>query len=286
MRKLIISVAVYLLISGFSLFAQQVITPVPKIIISSGDKTVNSQWQGKRVAFLGDSMTDKRNDRTTYVYWEYLKELLGIEPFVYGINGNQWNGIYNQAVKLHEEKEMSVDAILIFAGTNDYNKGIPIGEFFSEETKLINYNGNQVMRKYRTPIVTDSTFCGRINKVMSYLKNNFPQQQIIILTPIHRGFAQFNEKNVQPDENYANTQGLYINTYINVLKQAASNWAVPLIDLYSISGLFPLADAQIQYFSNKDTDKLHPNALGNYRIAKTLQYQLLALPSGFIAEQK
>ena len=101
---------------------------------------------------------------------------------------------------------------------------------------------------------------------------------------LHRGFAQFNEKNVQPDENYTNAQGLYINANIDALKQAASNWAVPFIDLYSISGLFPLADAQIQFFSNKNTDKLHPNALGNYRLAKTIQYQLLALPSGFIAK--
>jgi hypothetical protein len=137
------------------------------------------------------------------------------------------------------------------------------------------------MRKYRTPVMNDTTFCGRINKVMSYLKNNYPQQQIIIMTPIHRGFAQFSDKNVQPDENFANSQGLYVETYVNTLKQAAANWAVPLIDLYTISGLYPLADAQAQYFHDKETDRLHPNALGDYRLAKTIQYQLLALPSSF-----
>jgi len=119
MRKLTISLTIYLLTSGFNLYAQQVIATVHKKIITSGDKTLNSQGQGKRVAFLGDSMTDKRNVGTTYVYWEYLNELLGIEPLVYGINGHQWNGIYYQALKLHEEKGMNVDAILIFAGTND-----------------------------------------------------------------------------------------------------------------------------------------------------------------------
>jgi len=55
-----------------------------------------------------------------------------------------------------------------------------------------------------------------------------------------------------------------------------------LIDLYSISGLYPLADAQVTYFHDKDTDLLHPNALGDYRLAKTIQYQLLALPSTFV----
>ncbi len=227
-------------------------------------------------------MTDKRRIGTTYVYWEYLNELLGIESFVYGISGNQWNHIYKQAEKLKAEKGTDLDAIIIFAGTNDYMHGTPIGGFFTETTKQTNFNGKEVSRKYRTPIFNDTTFCGRINKAMAYLKNNFPQQQIVIMTPIHRGYAKFNDKNVQPDENFCNEQGLYIDSYVEVLKQAASYWAVPLIDLYSSSGLFPMAESHLQYFHKKDTDRLHPNALGDYRLAKTIQYQLLALPSGFV----
>jgi hypothetical protein len=119
---------------------------------------------------------------------------------------------------------------------------------------------------------------------MLYLKNNFPQQQIIIMTPIHRGYAKFNEKNVQPDENYSNAQGLYLDAYVDALKLAASYWAVPVIDLYATSGLYPMAESHLQYFHKKDTDRLHPNALGDYRLAKTIQYQLLALPSGFVTE--
>ncbi len=283
MKKTIVSTCALLLATGFGGFAQQTGTKVvPPINVTAGEKTLQSQWKGKRIAFLGDSMTDKRRVGTTCIYWEYLSELLGIAPSVYGISGNQWDGIYKQAQKLHDEKGTEVDAILIFAGTNDYNHGIPMGEFFSETTKETNHNGNQVVRKYRTPVMNDSTFCGRINKVMSYLKENYPQQQIVIMTPIHRGYAKFRETNVQPDENFANGQGLYIDAYVNALKQAASYWAVPLIDLYSISGLYPLADTHAQYFSNSETDRLHPNAAGDFRLAKTIQYQLLALPASFV----
>ncbi len=283
MKRIIAGAGILLLTVSFNIYAQQSVA-VPKVKLADNEKTPNTQWQGKRVAFLGDSMTDKRRTGTTCIYWEYLSELLGIQPFVYGINGDQWDGIYRQALKLHEEKGTEVDAILIFAGTNDYNHSIPMGRFFSETTKQTNFNGNEVIRKYRTPILDDTTFCGRMNKVMSYLKNNYPQQQIIIMTPIHRGFAKFSEKNVQPDENYSNGQGLYIDAYIDALKQAASYWAIPLIDLYSTSGLFPLADAQMQYFHDKDMDRLHPNALGDYRLAKTIQYKLLTFPSGFVVE--
>ncbi len=283
MKKIMINTCALLLALGIHGHAQQIEPQAaPKVIVTASEKTLHTQWQGKRVAFLGDSMTDPHRVGTTYIYWEYLNELLGIKPFVYGVNGAQWDGIYQQAVKLHKERGTNIDAILIFAGTNDYNRGLPIGKFFSETTKQTNFNGNLVTRKYRTPIMNDSTFCGRINKVMSYLKNNFPQQQIILMTPIHRAFANFSEKNVQPDENYSNGQGLYLDAYIHALKQAASFWAVPLIDLHSISGLFPLANSQVQYFHNAETDRLHPNAVGDYRLAKTIQYQLLTLPSTFV----
>jgi len=281
--KIAITCALLLLTVGTTGYGQQT-TPivVQKKQITENEKTINSQWRGKRVAFLGDSMTDKRRVGTTCVYWEYLSELLGIEPYVYGISGNQWDGILKQAKKLNEEHGTEVDAILIFAGTNDFSHDTPTGSFFSESIKDVNHNGEQVSRKYRIPIFNDTSFCGRINKVFSYLKTNYPQQQIIILTPIHRGFAKFSDKNVQPDEGYANKNGLYIDDYVNTLKQAASVWAVPLIDLYSLSGLYPLADSHTQYFHNIETDRLHPNAAGDYRLAKTIQYQLLTLPSTFV----
>jgi lysophospholipase L1-like esterase len=282
MKKLTAGLCVLVIMTGVSAFGQ--VKYAPKVTISAIDKTANSQWQGKRVAYLGDSMTQKSKNGTNTIYWEYLSELLGIEPYVYGISGNQWDGIYKQALKLREEKR-AVDAILIFAGTNDFNHGVPLGKFFSETIKETNYNGNKVSRKYRTSIENDSTFCGRINKVMTFLKTNFPEQQIIIMTPIHRGYATFNEKNIQPEESFANEQGLYLDSYVDVLKQAASYWAVPIIDLYSLSGLYPLIDSQAKYFNNADTDRLHPNALGNYRLAKTIQYQLLALPSTFAVPQ-
>ncbi len=245
---------------------------------TANENNKHSQWSGKKIAFLGDSMTQKR-DSSTKVYWEYLADLMEIEPIVYGISGNQWDGIYKQAQKLKQEHGTDIDAILIFAGTNDYNHNTPLGNFYSETAKETNFNGTIVTRKYRTLIDDNSTFCGRINKVMAFLKQNYPDQQIVIMTPIHRGFAKFSENNVQPEENFSNDLGLYIDDYVNVLRNASSVWAVPLIDLYSLSGLHPVLDSNIKYFSNADTDRLHPNSAGNFRLAKTIQFQLLTLPS-------
>lgn len=281
-KKLIIYIVVSL--TYISAYSQINRDNVPGDSVKTQEKVPDSSWQGKRVAYLGDSMTQKSTGGTNKIYWEYLSEWLGINSFVYGISGNQWDGIYKQAIKLSEEKGTAVDAIFIFAGTNDFNHGIPMGSFFSETIKETNHNGKFVTRKYRVPIENDTTFCGRVNKVMAFLKTRFPEQQIIIMTPIHRGFARFSDTNVQPEERFSNSGGLYLDAYVDALKQAALYWAVPLIDLYSLSGLYPLADSQVLYFNNADTDRLHPNAMGNYRIAKTILYQLQALPSTFIQE--
>jgi len=281
-KRLIIYIVVSLMyISAFSQINR---ANVQKDSVDTQEKMPDSSWQGKRVAYLGDSMTQKSTKGTNKIYWEYLSEWLDIKSFVYGVSGNQWDGIYKQALKLSEDKGTAVDAIFIFAGTNDFNHGIPMGSFFNETTKETNHNGKVVTRKFRVPIENDSTFCGRINKVMALLKTRFPEQQIIIMTPIHRGFAKFSDTNVQPEECFANGIGLYLDAYVDALKQAAQNWAVPVIDLYSLSGLYPLADSQVQYFNNADTDRLHPNAKGNYRLAKTILYQLQALPSKFVHE--
>lgn len=253
----------------------------PAVEIPAADITVNSPWKGKNVAFLGDSMTDPNNKSTEAHYWKYLETLVGLKPRVYARSGYQWDGIYKKAEEMRQDRGDDIDAIIIWAGTNDYNHSKPIGAFFTEKLDSVNVNGSVQVRKHRSLAMNDTTFCGNINRVMSYLKHNYPTKQIIIMTPIHRGYAKFSSKNVQPDENYANAWGLYVDSYIDALRDAASVWAVPLIDLYSESGLYPLEENHDRYFHDSPTDRLHPNANGHYRIARVIQGHLQSIPPSF-----
>ena len=92
---------------------------------------VQHPWQGKRVAYLGDSITDPKNKAAKKHYWAYLQEMLGITPYVYAVSGRQWNDIPRQAEQLKKEHGNDFDAIMVFIGTNDYNAGVPIGEWFT-----------------------------------------------------------------------------------------------------------------------------------------------------------
>ena len=201
---------------------------------------VVSQWNGKRVAYLGDSITDKGLNFPN-VYWNFLQQILGIEPLVYGINGHQMNQIIGQAQKLEADHGQDFDAIMVFIGTNDFNASVPVGEFFTEKGEVTTIGGpTKVVRKHRQLITDGSTFCGRTNEALAYLKHHFPTKQIILLTPIHRAYATFGQGNIQPDESWANGVGQYIDEYVQAIREAGSIWAMPVIDLNALCGLYPL----------------------------------------------
>ena len=257
-------------------------------------------WQGARVAFFGDSITDSRvvpsnpspipsgHDWTGIPdthYWGYLQEWLGIHPFVYGVNGRQWDDIPDQARRLKEEHGDGFDAITIFIGTNDYIADIPLGEWYDKRpekvTAALGYPATEFLMIKRTPSMDGETLKGRINIAVSTLKRLFPEKQIVILTPVHRAFATFGSNNIQPEESYPNRLGLYIHDYVEAIKETANVWSVPVIDLNALCGLNPMLEEHSMYFANPKTDLLHPNAKGHERIARTLLYQLQALPCKF-----
>ena len=122
---------------------------------------------------------------------------------------------------------------------------------------------------------------GRINIAMSKLKQMYPTKQIVVMTPVHRALFASGDKNIQPDEMYENARGIFFDEYVKAIKETGNVWAVPVIDLNSLSGLFPLYDAGAQMFNKPDSDRLHPNDAGHSRMAKTIMQQLSALPCVF-----
>ena len=290
MKKTIIQMALGMatVLPGMAQTRQQAPSVMPAATLSVAtpvSTVITHPWQGRRVAYFGDSITDPRNKASKDKYWSLLQQWLGITPYVYAVSGRQWNDIPRQAEQLRKEHGDDFDAILILIGTNDYNAGVPIGKWYDEREEEvmagIHEQKHLVKRKRQYLCMDKDTYRGRINIALDKVKRMFPTKQVVLLTPIHRAGFYANDKNWQPTEDYRNLCGEYLKEYVDAVKEAGNIWAVPVIDLNSLCGLYPMMDEHAQYFNRADTDRLHPNDKGHERIARTLMYQLLSLPCTF-----
>lgn len=242
-----------------------------------------SDWKDKKVVFLGDSIT--YGVGTTRRYFDYLAETTGIIPVGFGIDGAKYLQVYDEAVKAATEVP-DADCVVVFAGTNDFCGGVPIGEFFTEHKEevvvLRDANGKPLrteIRRKREFVFSEETFCGRMNRVFSFLKTKFYDKRIIVMTPLHRAYAEFAPDNIQYDELYSNSAGLFLEDYVAAIRKAADVWSLNLIDLYRDGGLFPLIGGYGRYFANEKTDRLHPSAEGHKRIAAVICEKLSVIPT-------
>ena len=127
-----LALALTLAMPAMPAFAQKAMSKKEFAEKEKAFKNLQHPWKGKKVAYFGDSITDPRIKASKVKYWGFLQDWLGITPYVYGVSGRQWNDIPRQADLLQKEHGDDFDAILIFMGTNDYNNGVPIGEWYTE----------------------------------------------------------------------------------------------------------------------------------------------------------
>lgn len=232
--------------------------------------------ENDRICFLGDSITFGAG--TTKRYFEYIAEKTGAEVHGFGIDGASTAHLFTELQRMEREVGDNFDILCVLIGTNDFNCGVPVGEFFTEKAERVVSSTDEdgepngyLTKKKRDFIFTDETFCGRLNKFFAFVKDKYADKRIVMITPLHRAYAYFGLDNVQQSELYANVIGEYFEKYIEAERRAADIWSVELIDAYRESGLFPLSDANAKlYFHDDKTDRLHPAAKGHFRLAETI----------------
>lgn len=231
-------------------------------------RVLHNEWQGKHVAFLGDSLTaDGR-------YCEFLCDKLGMTYEKYGVSNTEWIHFAQQAIKAYSyqlSKGFVYDAVFVFGGVNNYDHGATInGKWFTETSEIIT-NETTFTSKKRTPIKNGAgSIEGHVNWTLEVLKVCFPNSQIIVMTPTHKGLYVNRAVRSGQNELYSNANGVFLDEIVAKIKEGATIWGCPVIDLFSLNGAFPVSDAYNSYVRNKDTDHLHQSNLGNYRIAMTI----------------
>ena len=198
--------------------------------------------RNKKIAFLGDSITEGVGATDFHGYVDYISELSGADCTNFGISGT----------RIARQKKPTVDSpsfdydfcsraekitdyfdiIVIFGGTNDFGHGDADFGNFSD----------------RTP----DTFYGALHTLYKTVTKMHPDSQIVVVTPICR----------TDDDVISAVKGRNLESYISAIKEVAKFYKLPVLDLFKNGQHKAIIDASLL------ADGLHPNDKGHKIIAE------------------
>lgn len=181
---------------------------------------------------IGDSITNMG------MYPDILVRNMGFR--YYYNDGIPATCMSTMADRVTHDKLATFDLVTVFAGTNDYGEGTPLGS--AQDDATVN------------------SFYGHIHKVIGKLQAANPEIEIVFMTPIVRG--AYAHQPVFPDPNDA---GFTLNDYRQAIKSVCAEYNIKVIDLYATSGI------TIDNVGQYTDDFLHPNWDGAALIAQAIQ---------------
>lgn len=211
-------------------------------------------FSDKKIVCLGDSITAATNleqmeDYQQYAYPACLKEILGAKEVVnLGIGGSSIGRYWENAfVDRYRDIPEDADMILVMGGTND-------GFCVTQEDF-----GIMEERK-------EGTFIGDLDELMKGLKENYPDAQIILITPLPNVLHDMLRK----ERDYLLPQSMIA----NAMKQIGKEYEVPVIDLYN-SNILDSHDAAVIF--NYMPDGVHCNPEGYELLARHIAAEVISL---------
>lgn len=135
------------------------------------EKKMMETYQGMKVTWYGDSLTQ------AYYHCALVDEYFGFTGHNSGMNGTLITRINDSSlcvpVRMHfdEPEDIAPDSAIIFisAGVNDWMYSIPLGDV------------QQSFEDAQNGILTNDTFAGACNQMFYYLKEFYPNAQVIVL---------------------------------------------------------------------------------------------------------
>ncbi|MBO5909729.1 MAG: SGNH/GDSL hydrolase family protein [Clostridia bacterium] len=204
------------------------------------------ELKNKTVCFLGDSITEGAGSSSPDKCFVSLFAKAHPEAKVhnFGIGGtriakqikpsekSRWDRYFGGRVA---DMPKTADLICIFGGTNDYGHGdVPFGSFGDTD---------------------EYTFSGAVYTLMHSLVEKYPNAKIVIFTPLHRVGERVPAKRLDGE--------FILRDYVERIKETAEYFSLPILDLWSVSGLQP----EIEIIKEKFMpDGLHPNDEGYIKL--------------------
>ena len=209
-----------------------------------------------KIACLGDSITDATNLADVYSEDEYraysyptrLGEVLGAQVSNYGIGGSSYGRYWDKAFcERYRDIPEDTDIIIIMGGAND--------GFCLHEDMV----GNIDDREQRT-------LYGDLDELMKGLKENYPDAEVIFMTPMPNLLHDVLRK--ERPELLSQT------VVVDAVTELAEEYGYSVIDLYN-SNFFDSHDADI--VSTYIPDSVHPNEEGYEIFAKHVAAEIIRI---------
>ena len=215
------------------------------------------ELKGKKVAFLGDSITfgvGASSKETSYV--EVFAKESGAQVFNFGVSGTriarqtkpsgcpEFDECFkDRAKKIPED----MDVVVVFGGTNDFGHGDARFGCFADRDEY--------------------SFYGALHALLQMLITKYPRAYIVYMTPMHR----------LSEEKTVNEIGLPchpLKDYVAAIREVCAFYSIPVLDLFSVSGIQPAIPIMQKIYM---PDGLHPSDEGAARVASILLSHLRAL---------
>lgn len=210
------------------------------------------QLSGKVFNFLGDSITEGcRVSASDKIFHQLIGQQYGMQHcYNYGVGGTHIaRQVIPNKVDTHQDltfelraeiMDRRADAVVVFGGTNDFGLGdAPFGTQDSEDIY---------------------TFCGAVNSLINKLRRDFPDADIVFMTPLHR----------LAEDVPSPRSGKTLAEYAAAIREICAQRGVPVIDLFSINPLDAADETLLP-------DGLHPNDAGHRILAQVVADELLKL---------
>ncbi len=211
------------------------------------------ELKGIKANFLGDSITEGYGVADSEnIYMNILKrEYEMAEVRNYGIGGtriarelqNTWDNNDDDRNMCARALTMDPDAelVVLFGGSNDFGHGTaPVG-LPTDRTR--------------------DTFWGACHEVMTTLITRYPHATIVVVTPLHR------HNELDPKGDFGFYDLMPLKDYADIIREVASYYSLPVLDLYNISGMQPAVPVIREVYM---PDGLHPNDEGHKLIARRM----------------
>ena len=246
-------------VSGNGLQGQETCASYEETIrINQYDRKVIAEstidFSDKKIVCLGDSITAATNlegqeDYLKMSYPSQLGEILDAGEVVnLGIGGSSIGRYWENAfVDRYKEIPEDSDIIIVMGGTND--------GFCASEREL----GALEKRE-------KETFAGDLNELLYGLKEDYPDAEIILVTPLSNILHDMLRKN----KSYLLPQS----ALVSIMIQLADEYEIPVIDLYH-SGFLDSHDAAIIH--SFIPDGVHGNEMGYRYLAEHIAAELIKI---------